>query len=273
MTAVRRRPQHLSAIGRTPAAGRSPASRVSAAPRSASTASPRCSRRPGSRSTRGSCSRATSPSTAGGCAVKQAIAAGIGFDAIFAHNDLSAVGAMQAAARGGRRVPEDIAVVGFDDVPAAAHTEPPLTTVRPAAPRDGSDGRARCCSITSPAPPCTRRRTSSPPTWSSEAPLPRPPDRPDSQGRPVSGPSDAPRPQHHRLHRTNAGNRTNPACRRRNAHPAPALIPPYEVWAFRARRIHARHPQRRYRRRRPDVGGRPRRVCAVAAPKPARTKP
>jgi LacI family transcriptional regulator len=63
-------------------------------------------------------------------AVKQTIAAGIEFDAIFAHNDLSAVGAMQAAREAGHRVPDDIVVVGFDDVPAAAHADPPLTTVR-----------------------------------------------------------------------------------------------------------------------------------------------
>jgi LacI family transcriptional regulator len=63
-------------------------------------------------------------------AVKQAIAAGIEFDAIFAHNDLSAVGAMQAAREAGHRVPDDIVVVGFDDVPAAAHADPPLTTIR-----------------------------------------------------------------------------------------------------------------------------------------------
>jgi LacI family transcriptional regulator len=63
-------------------------------------------------------------------AVKQTIAAGIEFDAIFAHNDLSAVGAMQAAREAGHRVPDDIVVVGFDDVPAAAHADPPLTTIR-----------------------------------------------------------------------------------------------------------------------------------------------
>jgi LacI family transcriptional regulator len=62
--------------------------------------------------------------------VKQALAAGVEFDAIFAHNDLSAVGAMQAVKESGRRVPDDIAVVGFDDVPAAAHADPPLTTIR-----------------------------------------------------------------------------------------------------------------------------------------------
>ncbi len=66
----------------------------------------------------------------GRLAVKQAIASGVEFDAIFAHNDLSAAGAMQAVRESGRRVPDDIAVVGFDDVPAAAHTDPPLTTVR-----------------------------------------------------------------------------------------------------------------------------------------------
>jgi LacI family transcriptional regulator, galactose operon repressor len=66
----------------------------------------------------------------GRLSVKQAIASGVEFDAIFAHNDLSAAGAMLALRESGRRVPDDIAVVGFDDVPAAAHTDPPLTTVR-----------------------------------------------------------------------------------------------------------------------------------------------
>jgi LacI family transcriptional regulator, galactose operon repressor len=63
-------------------------------------------------------------------AVKQIIDAGAAFDAVFAHNDLSAAGAMQAAREAGRRVPEDIAVVGFDDLPLAATTDPPLTSVR-----------------------------------------------------------------------------------------------------------------------------------------------
>jgi LacI family transcriptional regulator len=66
----------------------------------------------------------------GRLAVKRALADGLEFDAIFAHNDLSAVGAMLAVRESGRRVPDDIAVVGFDDVPAAAHADPPLTTVR-----------------------------------------------------------------------------------------------------------------------------------------------
>jgi len=63
-------------------------------------------------------------------AVKRMIEAGLKFDAVFAHNDLSAAGAMQAAREAGRRVPEDVAVVGFDDLPLAATTEPPLTSVR-----------------------------------------------------------------------------------------------------------------------------------------------
>jgi len=51
-------------------------------------------------------------------------------DAIFAANDLMAFGAMRALRSARRRVPEDVAVVGFDDLPAAALTHPPLTTVR-----------------------------------------------------------------------------------------------------------------------------------------------
>jgi LacI family transcriptional regulator len=49
--------------------------------------------------------------------------------AVFASNDLMAVGAMQAIREAGLRVPEDIAVVGFDDIPAARLISPGLTTV------------------------------------------------------------------------------------------------------------------------------------------------
>jgi len=51
-------------------------------------------------------------------------------DAVFCANDLSAFGAIAALAAAGRRVPDDVAVVGFDDIPAAATSRPPLTTVR-----------------------------------------------------------------------------------------------------------------------------------------------
>ncbi len=51
-------------------------------------------------------------------------------DAVFAASDPMAVGALHALRAAGRRVPEDVAVVGFDDAPVARTTRPPLTTVR-----------------------------------------------------------------------------------------------------------------------------------------------
>ncbi|MDF1515810.1 MAG: LacI family DNA-binding transcriptional regulator [Anaerolineae bacterium] len=50
--------------------------------------------------------------------------------AVFAANDLMAMGAIRAIREKGMQIPEDIALVGFDDVPTAANTDPPLTTVR-----------------------------------------------------------------------------------------------------------------------------------------------
>lgn len=52
------------------------------------------------------------------------------FDAICTASDLIAVGAMKALQEHGKRVPEDIAVVGFDDIPMASFTFPALTTAR-----------------------------------------------------------------------------------------------------------------------------------------------
>lgn len=54
---------------------------------------------------------------------------GVIFDAIFTGDDEAAVGALQALHEAGRRVPEDVAVVGFDDQPLAVVLNPPLTTV------------------------------------------------------------------------------------------------------------------------------------------------
>jgi DNA-binding LacI/PurR family transcriptional regulator len=50
-------------------------------------------------------------------------------DAVFAASDPMALGAMRIIKESGRRIPDDIAVVGFDDSPVGPHTDPPLTTV------------------------------------------------------------------------------------------------------------------------------------------------
>jgi LacI family transcriptional regulator len=50
--------------------------------------------------------------------------------AIFAANDLTALGVLEAARQAGLQVPRDLSVVGFDDTPAALWSAPPLTTVR-----------------------------------------------------------------------------------------------------------------------------------------------
>jgi DNA-binding LacI/PurR family transcriptional regulator len=51
-------------------------------------------------------------------------------DAVFVASDLMADGALRTLRQAGRRVPDDVAVIGFDDVEMARYTEPPLTTVR-----------------------------------------------------------------------------------------------------------------------------------------------
>jgi len=66
----------------------------------------------------------------GRSATQDLIASGERFDAIFAGSDLIAIGAMQALAEAGLSVPQDVAVVGFDDIPAASLTSPPLTTIQ-----------------------------------------------------------------------------------------------------------------------------------------------
>lgn len=51
-------------------------------------------------------------------------------DAVFAASDIMAIGAMRALREASLRVPEDVAIVGFDDLPQSTRVEPPLTTVR-----------------------------------------------------------------------------------------------------------------------------------------------
>lgn len=86
---------------------------------------------------------------------KTLLAAKQPFTALFAFNDISAIGAVRAFRDAGLRVPEDISVVGFDDILAAAYLTPRLTTVRQPLRRMGelaaqqllariSNGHCRC---------------------------------------------------------------------------------------------------------------------------------
>ncbi len=61
---------------------------------------------------------------------KQLLARGKPFTALFAYNDISAIGAIRVLQEQGLRVPQDVSVMGFDDIPAAAFYTPSLTTVR-----------------------------------------------------------------------------------------------------------------------------------------------
>ncbi|MBE2193065.1 MAG: substrate-binding domain-containing protein [Anaerolinea sp.] len=66
----------------------------------------------------------------GYAAMKSLIASGVSFSAVVASNDESAMGAMQALREVGCRIPQDVAVIGFDDRLECAVQEPPLTSVR-----------------------------------------------------------------------------------------------------------------------------------------------
>ncbi len=61
---------------------------------------------------------------------QELIASGKKFTALFAFNDIAAIGAIRAIHEGGLRVPEDVSVIGFDDIDSAAYQNPGLTTVR-----------------------------------------------------------------------------------------------------------------------------------------------
>lgn len=66
----------------------------------------------------------------GRAAVAELLRRGVPFDAIFATSDLAAIGAMRSLQETGRSIPDEVAVVGFDDIPAASLSHPSLTTVR-----------------------------------------------------------------------------------------------------------------------------------------------
>jgi len=68
--------------------------------------------------------------TSGAAAMRQLLQRAPDLDAVFANSDLMAIAAMDTIRDHGRRVPDDVAVVGYDDISIARHSNPPLTTVR-----------------------------------------------------------------------------------------------------------------------------------------------
>ncbi len=75
-------------------------------------------------------------------AAQQLMEGGEAFDAIFAVTDLVAIGAMRALQEAGLKIPDDVSVVGFDDMPLAAYVSPALTTVQQDA-EIGAEGLVR----------------------------------------------------------------------------------------------------------------------------------
>ncbi len=75
--------------------------------------------------------------TSGAEAMKRLLEKHPDIDAVFVHSDLMAIAAMDEIREQGRRVPEDVAVVGYDDLSIAAHSNPPLTTIRQNVPLAG----------------------------------------------------------------------------------------------------------------------------------------
>lgn len=73
---------------------------------------------------------AISTEQAGFDAINELHAQGKSFDALFCASDLIAIGAIRALQKKGLKVPEDVAVVGFDDIPVASFSSPALTTIQ-----------------------------------------------------------------------------------------------------------------------------------------------
>jgi DNA-binding LacI/PurR family transcriptional regulator len=75
--------------------------------------------------------------TSGAEAMKRLLRKAPDIDAVFINSDLMAIAAMDEIRNQGRTVPEDIAVVGYDDLSIAEHSNPPLTTIRQNIPLSG----------------------------------------------------------------------------------------------------------------------------------------
>jgi DNA-binding LacI/PurR family transcriptional regulator len=73
---------------------------------------------------------AISTEQSGHSAMQQLLASRAEFDAVFAASDLIAIGAIRALDEAGKSIPRDVAIIGFDDIPAASLAHPPLTTVQ-----------------------------------------------------------------------------------------------------------------------------------------------
>ncbi|MFT3895344.1 MAG: LacI family DNA-binding transcriptional regulator [Anaerolineales bacterium] len=75
--------------------------------------------------------------TSGGEAMQRLLDKVPDLDAVFVNSDLMAIAAMDTIRENGKRVPEDVAVVGYDDLSIAEHSNPPLTTIRQNVPLAG----------------------------------------------------------------------------------------------------------------------------------------
>ncbi len=79
----------------------------------------------------------------GHAAMHRLLASADAVTAVFVASDMVAFGALRALREAGRRVPADVSIVGFDDIPLARHFDPPLTTIRlPANALGAAAGRA-----------------------------------------------------------------------------------------------------------------------------------
>lgn len=68
-------------------------------------------------------------SDGGVMAANEILRRGLPVSAVFCYNDMTAIGVLSALHRAGRRVPDDLSVIGYDDVAMAAYAVPPLTTI------------------------------------------------------------------------------------------------------------------------------------------------